>query len=68
MTIRKKARKTYLEDFLKKFPEAILDSRGYPYSCLEYLYGKNHSPSDSNSLCNSSCAECWNRVMSEERR
>lgn len=56
---------TYMSDFLKKFPNAILDDKGYPPNCVRYLYGDDHVPT-SGCWCNDfSCSDCWNRQIKQ---
>lgn len=52
-------RKTYLEDFLEKFPNAPMEREGTPEVCLCSIYG--HVPE----WCRAECRECWNEVMPE---
>lgn len=49
-------RKTYLMDFLEKYPNAELNEDGIPKSCAEYL-GYKVSCRD--------CKECWNTHMED---
>lgn len=52
-------RKTYLEDFLEKFPNAPMESEGEPAACRRGIY------SDGPMSCKMECRECWNEVMPE---
>lgn len=45
--------KTYLEDFMKKYPKYKYDMYGVPYSCAGHCYGFN-CPN------NTLCKDCWN--------
>lgn len=45
--------KTYLKDFMKKYPKYKYDMYGVPYSCAGHCYGFN-CPN------NTSCKDCWN--------
>lgn len=52
--------KTYLQDFLEKFPNAKLDDDGDPIADACDVYGdvfacKGHK-----------CCDCWNKVMPDE--
>ena len=52
--------KTYLQDFLEKFPNAKLDDDGEPLADACDVYGdvfacKGHK-----------CCDCWNKVMPEK--
>ena len=57
---------TYINDFLKKFPNAILDYDGYPPDCVKYLYGNDHAPIGD---CHEdiSCSDCWSRPIKKRR-
>lgn len=56
-------KKTMLQDFLEKYPNAELTKRGIPLVCLEGLgYRKNNSCSGANS---ENCLVCWNRTLEE---
>lgn len=51
-------RKTILQDFLEKYPNAELNDDGVPELCLYWL-GYKDMP-----LCNRiGCVECWNRPL-----
>lgn len=51
--------KTYLMDFLEKFPNCVKDSKGFPVSCRKFIY-----PLMSRGDCAGwNCSECWNEVM-----
>ena len=49
-------RKTYAEDFLEKFPNAILET-----ICRDLVYGLKRNCGYSNN-----CADCWSEPMPEE--
>lgn len=51
--------KTYLSDFLEKYPNAIRDNDGTPKSCVNNLYN-----TDPDCVC-LDCDECWNRPLDE---
>lgn len=52
-------RKTYVQDFLEKFPNARVRPNGYPYSCKDVVYG-----TENYEKCRrTACLECWNEVM-----
>ena len=53
-------RKTYLEDFLEKFPNSPMEREGVPVPCLFAIYGDVEEP------CDTECRECWARFMPEE--
>lgn len=51
--------KTYLMDFLAKFPNCEKDEEGLPVSCRRHIY-----PLTSRDDCHSvTCSECWNEVI-----
>ena len=54
-------RKTYLEDFLEKYPDAPMEREGEPSVCLCDIYG--HIPE----WCRAECRECWAQLMPEEK-
>ncbi len=58
---------TYLSDFLKKFPNAILNDEGYPNDCVRYLYGHDHVPTSGCWSDDFSCSGCWDRPIKEEK-
>lgn len=58
---------TYVSDFLKKFPNAILDSEGCPPNCVRYLYGNDHAPTNGYCRDDISCSDCWNRPIKKEK-
>lgn len=49
--------KTYKEDFLEKFPNAIIDAHGAPKVCRDFIYGYRY--------CINCCVVCWNEFMQE---
>lgn len=56
-------KKTYAQDFFKKFPEAKPDAYGVPRMCRANCYGgscRQPSPIDSNQEM---CKCCWNEPM-----
>lgn len=54
-------RKTYLQDFFEKFPNAKKDSYGLPSSvCIKNIYGEKRNHCD-----DKNCVECWNEPMEE---
>lgn len=61
--------KTYLEDFLEKYPKAVLDREGLPVIC-PYQLGYDGKPIceeiGERSLNCYICEKCWNRVIEEE--
>ena len=46
--------KTYSQDFLEKFPNALKDHNGIPTSCKRNIYG---------GICRGGCLYCWNSQM-----
>ena len=60
--------KTYLNDFLEKYPNAVLDREGSPVICPYHLgYGKPICEEiEERSLNCYICEKCWNRVIKEE--
>lgn len=60
---REHPRKTYAQDFFKKFPEAKPDAYGVPRMCRANCYGgscRQPSPIDSNQ---EKCKCCWDEPM-----
>ena len=56
--IKKHPKKTYRDDFLEKFPDAPVDSSGFPNVCLMDIYqGADYKRKDEDYGCN----ECWNQ-------
>lgn len=53
--------KTYLQDFLEKFPNVRIRATGEPVVCRKYIYGGNCTDGD-----RPKCHACWNEVMPEE--
>ncbi len=51
--------KTYLQDFLEKFPNAQVNFGSASIICASYVYGDALT-------CKGRCAECWNTVMPDE--
>lgn len=57
--VKEHPRKTYVQDFLEKFPNARVRPNGYPYSCKDVVYG-----TENYEKCRrTACLECWNEVM-----
>lgn len=55
--------KTYAHDFLKKFPNAQLDSYGAPRACVNAIYGLGDcSKSEISGII---CRDCWNQRMKD---
>lgn len=55
--------KTYLQDFIEKFPNCVKDEKGCPVSCRKFIY-----PLMSRGNCAGwNCSECWNEVMEDKR-
>lgn len=55
--------KTYIMDFLGKFPNAQVDRYKTPKVCRVVIYG-NICPKECHIV--SSCADCWNMEMTEQ--
>lgn len=53
--------KTYLQDFLEKFPNAEVLKNGTPNSCKKCIYGGVCSGAEPKK-----CHACWNEIMPEE--
>ena len=51
--------KTYMKDFLEKFPKAKIGEHNIPTACREYIYGGG-CPEPAN------CLACWNEPMEED--
>ena len=55
--------KTYMMDFLEKFPNCAKDAEGLPEECRRHIY-----PLTSGKNCTElSCLECWNEPMEDDR-
>ena len=50
-------RKTYLEDFLEKYPNAPMECEDNPEACCGSIYGSD---------CTHECEKCWAQLMPEE--
>lgn len=60
-------RKTILQDFLEKYPNAIMEDGGFPELCPYHL-GYEKEPTDNDEFCNAGedgCRKCWNRQLDE---
>ena len=55
-------KKTYIQDFLEKFPKAQIDSDGSPFACRKKLYG-GVRPNDKRCDRRETCKNCWNEPM-----
>lgn len=51
---------TYFEDFIKKYPNAPINSLGIPNGCLECLGYLKQCPYDGQII--PSCKECWHSI------
>ena len=61
--VEKHPLKTYAHDFLKKFPNAQLDSYGAPRACVNAIYGLGDcSKSEISGII---CRDCWNQKMKD---
>ena len=60
-------RKTYLSDFLEKYPNVKIDSYGIPYGiCVEHLgYIDRCKHKDEPEITVNTCKKCWNTPMEE---
>lgn len=59
--------KTILQDFLVKYPKAIMEDGGFPEPCPYHL-GYEKEPTDNDEFCNAGedgCRKCWNRQLDE---
>ena len=56
-------RKTFLQDFLEKYPKAPLDRDGTPRACPE-IFG--YLPLDYVERCGGDCIACWNQPLDVE--
>lgn len=54
--------KTYLQDFLEKFPNAPKGEKGTPKICPHQIYPEI----DANYRCCENCLKCWNQEMKEK--
>ena len=52
--------KTYLDDFLEKYPNAPTTSEGIPRTCLENLYDVSVN------CVVTRCRDCWKRPLTED--
>lgn len=50
-----KEHKTYLQDFLEKYPNAPMENENVPCACRTHLY-------EGETTCGF-CAECWGEIM-----
>ena len=57
------SRKTYAQDFFKKFPEAKPDAEGVPRICCANCYGGSCQHSAVSGAGPASCKDCWNEEM-----
>lgn len=64
--------KTILQDFLEKYPKALIEDGVFPAACPFQLGYETESEKDKNGYCEStardSCRRCWNRPLEEEYR
>jgi NTP pyrophosphatase (non-canonical NTP hydrolase) len=54
-------KKTYLEDFHEKYPNAPMESEEEPNACRRNIYG------DVPMSCRMECRKCWAQLMPEEK-
>ena len=61
--------KTILQDFLEKYPKALIEDGAFPAACPFQLGYETESEKDINAYCEStardSCRRCWNRPLEE---
>lgn len=61
--------KTILQDFLEKYPKALVEDGAFPAVCPFQLGYETESEKDKNAYCEStardSCRMCWNRPLEE---
>lgn len=60
---REHPRKTYAQDFFKKFPEAKPDKEGVPRMCRANCYGGSCQHSPVSEVGRTPCKACWNEEM-----
>lgn len=56
--VKEHPQKTRMQDFLEKFPNAIINKAGNPRACCEQL-------GYTQECHNGTCLECWNQPMEE---
>lgn len=59
--------KTILQDFLAKYPKAIMEDGGFPEPCPYHL-GYEKEPTNNDEFCDAGedgCRKCWNRPLDE---
>lgn len=59
-------RKTYAQDFFKKFPNAKPDKEGVPRICRANCYGGSCQHSAISGAGPAPCKDCWNEEMEAE--
>lgn len=62
-------RKTFLQDFLEKYPKAELIHNKFPEICphsLGYATNKERFLDTDEQFVSEECEECWNRPLEEE--
>lgn len=57
--------KTYMQDFLEKFPNTMMSLDSIPMVCRAHVYGGGYCPYKDKFSC-ADCSQCWNEVMPEE--
>lgn len=57
-------KKTYVQDFFEKFPDAQSYSDGSPVICRKIIYGRIRPPFENCSYIGA-CYKCWNEPMEE---
>lgn len=58
-------KKTYVQDFFEKFPDAQSYSDGSPVICRKIIYGEIRPPFE-NCYYTGACYRCWNEPMNDE--
>ena len=56
------SKKTYVQDFFEKFPDAQSYSDGSPVICRKIIYGRIRPPFENCSYIGA-CYKCWNEPM-----
>lgn len=59
---RNHPQKTYLMDFMEKFPNCEKDCNGIPEACRKHIYPQTTKKD----CCGIKCSDCWNEPMPEK--
>jgi hypothetical protein len=62
--------KTYLSDFLEKYPNVLLNEKGFPQQICPYSLGYEKDPCFNRNTgrvnyCGQTCFDCWNTPMED---